>query len=112
MDPDHVFVRPRKVLRSAQEIKVWEKSEAYTEYLGFVSAIGEAVKGKRIRDGGGCSSGDDDLQREGETTKKAIEVISRLGLWVEQIPPVEQQQRFGNKAFREWHKKLEEVREG
>ena len=36
-------------------------------------------------------------------------LLDELDKWIDEIPPVEQQQRFGNKAFKDWHSKLEQV---
>ena len=38
-----------------------------------------------------------------------INLLGELDKWVSEFPPIDQQQRFGNKSFREWHKRLEEV---
>ena len=44
-----------------------------------------------------------------DPVKKVISMLDQMMEWVEQIKPVEQQQRFGNKAYRDWHQKLKEV---
>ena len=31
--------------------------------------------------------------------------------WIDEIPPTDQPQRFGNKAYRTWFEKLEQVRD-
>ena len=38
-----------------------------------------------------------------------LKVLEILDSWVDEIPLAEQQQRFGNKAFRDWHLRLEQV---
>lgn len=70
------------------------------EYLGFINAVGEAILGKRIRDAGVTMS---------PTTERVMQMLSKLSSWVDEIPLNEQEQRFGNKAYREWHKRLVEV---
>lgn len=37
-------------------------------------------------------------------------MLDTMESWIDQIPPIDQPQRFGNKAFRTWCSKLEEVR--
>ncbi len=69
------------------------------EYLGFLQAVGEAVKGKKIRDA-----------TSSPRTQRVLDLLQTLGAWIEEIPPLKQEQRFGNKAFRTWHARLEEVR--
>ena len=37
-------------------------------------------------------------------------MLDKLSLWVDEIPPIHQPQRFGNQAFRKWRDRLSEVR--
>lgn len=39
-----------------------------------------------------------------------IELLETLDKWIGEIPPIEQPQRFGNKAFRTFYSKLKDVR--
>lgn len=43
-----------------------------------------------------------------EVTAKLLSVLETLDTWVNEIPPVDQPQRFGNSAFRTWLKKVQE----
>jgi len=95
------FKIPTKCVKNVQDITVWEKSEAYQEYLGFIFAIGDAIKGKKIRDVKISDISNDSV------VKGLIKILDVLDSWINEIPPVEQQQRFGNKAFRDWHIRLE-----
>ena len=38
-------------------------------------------------------------------------MLETMDTWIGKIPPINQPQRFGNKAFRTWCGKLEEVRQ-
>ena len=40
---------------------------------------------------------------------KLIALLDTAEGWIADLPPVEQPQRFGNKAFRDWFKKLQQV---
>ena len=35
-------------------------------------------------------------------------VIAQLSTWIDNIPPIQQPMRYGNKAFRKWHAQLAE----
>ena len=35
--------------------------------------------------------------------------LAKCSAWVDEIPPLDQPMRFGNKAFRIWLEKIEEV---
>ena len=69
--------------------------------MGFIQSIGDAIAGKRI--------GEESIEMS-ESTVKLVHLLETLSTWVDNIKPVEQQQRFGNRAFKEWHNKLIEVR--
>ena len=73
------------------------------EYIGFIFAVGDSIKGKKIRD-----ISIEDVQNRVVITG-LLGLLDELDKWIDEIPPVEQQQRFGNKAFKDWHSKLEQV---
>ena len=37
-------------IKSQDLVKTWEDSEAYQEYVGFILAIGDTIKGKKLRE--------------------------------------------------------------
>lgn len=72
----------------------------FQEYLGFILALNDAVKGKALNSECFISP----------AVEKTIVMLTKFDQWITDIPPTEQPQRFGNKSFRDWHKKLSEVR--
>ena len=62
--------------------------------------IGDAIANKKIRD---------ESVEKSEAVIKFVDLLEILSNWIDEIKPVEQQQRFGNKAFKEWHSKLMDV---
>ena len=62
-------------------------------------ALNEAVKGKSLSIE--CP--------ESDVTKEMVSLLDKLDVWIEETPPIEQPQRFGNQAFRTWYKKVKEV---
>ncbi|KAI4464521.1 serine/threonine-protein phosphatase 2a regulatory subunit b [Holotrichia oblita] len=90
VDADHEYTTPAKCVKTPQDMQLWEKSEAYFEYVGFILAINEAVKGIKL------SMIRADLS---DTVLKLMELLDKLGAMIDQVPPVEQPQRFGNQAF-------------
>ena len=38
-----------------------------------------------------------------------VDAVEKMDAWVDEIPPVGQPQRFGNKAYRTWFSRMEEV---
>ncbi|XP_067001154.2 serine/threonine-protein phosphatase 2A activator [Anabrus simplex] len=95
---DHEYVIPRKEVTSMEDMQMWEKSEAYKEYVGFLLALNEAVQGKPLS--GICPVTD--------ITTGMLSLLDKLDQWIDETPPMEQPQRFGNQAFRKWYAKLKE----
>ena len=44
-----------------------------------------------------------------QTTKAVVNMLDQLDEWIEDIPLHTSPQRFGNRAFRDWGQRLEEV---
>ncbi|XP_035227221.1 serine/threonine-protein phosphatase 2A activator-like isoform X1 [Stegodyphus dumicola] len=95
------YFLPIKEVSSLADMKKWEQSEAYHEYMGFILAMNEAVKGKKISD----------VAVTSEVVNKMCDMLEILDKWIDEIPPIEQPQRFGNKAFRTFYAKLKEESE-
>ena len=68
--------------------------------MGFVNILNESVKGKKLRDDVSASP----------IVGKLLQLIEKLSSWMDEVPPVEQPQRFGNKAFRTWWERIRDVR--
>jgi len=101
------YIAPTKQVKNMEDLKKWEKSEAYQEYLGFIQMIGEAISGKRI-----C----DEIIEKSEPITKTLEMLDTFGQWTDEIKQKQQnwetkQQRFGNQAFRTWHGRLRDESE-
>ncbi|PIK57857.1 putative serine/threonine-protein phosphatase 2A activator-like [Apostichopus japonicus] len=95
---DLVFQEPTKQIKNVADLATWKKSQAYSDYMGFVRLMNTTVKGKKLTDECNVS----------ETCQKLITMIDTLDGWAEEIPPLQQPQRYGNQAFRTWHTKLKE----
>lgn len=95
------FVPPARKIMSMQDMVKWKNSEAYFDYMGFVMTMNEAVKGKKISDIGNMS----------QLVENMISMLDKLDKWIDEIPPIEQPQRFGNKAFRLWYNRVVEEKE-
>ena len=44
-----------------------------------------------------------------QTVTKLVELVNKMDAWITEIPPIDQPQRFGNKAYRDWFARLKEV---
>lgn len=92
------FHAPKKLINKGADLVVWTKSEAYHDMISFIMIVNNSVKGKRISDNYTTS----------QPIEKFVKILDTLSEWVDAIPPIDQPQRFGNKAFRQWHDKLKE----
>ena len=95
--PDYDFVEPVTKIKTAEMISVWEKSESYLEYLGFILAIGDSIKGRKITE---------DIEMS-QACQKLIVMLEKLSDNMKQCSPAEMQARYGNPAYRDWFDKLE-----
>lgn len=95
---DHEYVVPQRKVLNNGDMKQWENSEAYHEYQGFIMSMNEAVKGKAI-----------DTQMEPSANVMSIyQMLEHFNKLIDETPPIDQPQRFGNKAFAQWLTKISE----
>ncbi|KRX71104.1 Serine/threonine-protein phosphatase 2A activator, partial [Trichinella sp. T6] len=94
-----IFPKPpeRKVI-SPNDMHLWLDSQAYVDYMRFVRELNCSVKGLLMSD---CPPAN-------ENVKGILEVMKILHSWIDEIPLAPETARFGNKAFRIWHSRLEE----
>lgn len=79
---------------------IWEKSTAYYDIIGFINAISQSIQGKKLSTKLDPSPIADSLVRIFEVD---------LNKLVDETPPLDQPQRFGNKAYRDWFNKMTEA---
>ncbi|KAL0273462.1 UNVERIFIED_CONTAM: hypothetical protein PYX00_006118 [Menopon gallinae] len=93
---EHEYVTPKRAVMKMEDMTMWEKSEAYQEYLGFFISLNESVKGKSIHG----------KYPESPCVQSMVDLLETMEHWIDEYPPVEQPQRFGNQAFKSWYKRL------
>ncbi|KAG5221391.1 Serine/threonine-protein phosphatase 2A activator [Salix suchowensis] len=97
--------KPAQKIRFDSDVEVWRTTRSYQDYSIFLHRLTEAVVGQFLP-----------LTNPTQTLKPyigylgIIGVLDRLDRWIDDIPPLNSPQRFGNLAFRKWGKRLEEVR--
>ncbi|CAB1440901.1 unnamed protein product [Pleuronectes platessa] len=92
---------PKKEISVVPDMSKWKRSQAYADYMGFVLALNEGVKGKKLSTEYTVS----------ETVEKLLDLLETLDRWINETPPVDQPSRFGNKAYRTWYSKLDQEAE-
>lgn len=90
----HSFVAPERAIFEAGDVARFRESATLHELMAFVKTSAESVIGLKVSD---AEFVDCDVLTKYEG------FIGKLEALVEQIPPLKQPSRFGNKAFRTWH---------
>lgn len=94
------FEKPKKQISKQSDIDFFIESEAFDRLMNFIAALNEDVKGKKISS----------IESQSERVQSIVAMLEKLDRWIDEIPPSEQPQRFGNKSFRIWMERVEKVR--
>jgi serine/threonine-protein phosphatase 2A activator len=94
----HTFAVPTKKIDDIPTLEKFKKSEAHNDLLGFISMLVGAVKRSKMK----STPMTDNL-------KPIHAFLETIDKWIDEIPPVQQPMRFGNKAFRTWQDRVIKV---
>ena len=101
VEKDASFTVPEKKINSDIDVARFRNSIAFDRIVGFIELLNESIKGKTCVDEDIISS----------STIRAIgQILDVLNGYIDEIPPSTGPRRFGNVAFREWIKRLDEVK--
>lgn len=89
---------PKRAIMSPLDMGKWTKSKALAEYTGFIKRLNEMCKDTKLTDTFDISP----------MVQHLLDMLSKLSQWVDEIPAIQQPQRFGNKAFKTWLDKVKE----
>lgn len=98
VQPPYAFQYPRKRINNPADIDHLHQSEAGKTFLGFIVALSDSMKGKKLSD----------YCRESPMTLSICKVLEEMNSWIDDLPPKQQPARYGNPTFREWQSRLEE----
>lgn len=94
----HVFVKPEKKIRSQESLEQFSRKKYFNYIMIFVTELQASVF-KR------CISS----TIPAENLEPLMSLIGSLENLINDVPPLTQPMRFGNKAFKTWHAKALEV---
>ncbi|CAK8576362.1 unnamed protein product [Lathyrus sativus] len=94
--PPYQFQIPIKRIQSPDDIRRLQDSESGQNFVGFVVALSESIRGRKISDP--C--------HQSETINTIVSILETLTQWIDEIPPAQQAARYGNIAYRTWHERL------
>ncbi|XP_044478490.1 serine/threonine-protein phosphatase 2A activator-like isoform X1 [Mangifera indica] len=98
ISPPYNFQTPSKRIQSPDDIRHFIDSDSGKNFLGFVVALSESIRGHKISDQ--C--------HESQTIRTFSSIIDELIQWIDVIPPADQSSRYGNVSYRTWHSRLTE----
>ncbi|CAD6887238.1 unnamed protein product [Tilletia controversa] len=101
---------PVKRLYTDSDLASFQRSDAHRIFTLFVSRLAEASVGKPVLEHLPLSA-DSDAAEETSLTNRArriLHLLAELDRWTKEIEREQGPQRFGNIAFREWGRRLEE----
>ena len=95
---EFAVVKPYKAIRTTQDLERFKAGTTYALIKDFVLALNQSCKGKKIRDESRVVS---------PACQKVVGLVRTMSSWIDEIPPIQQPMRYGNKAFRDWALKAE-----
>eukprot|EP00927_Polykrikos_kofoidii_P066284 TRINITY_DN61911_c0_g1_i1.p1 TRINITY_DN61911_c0_g1~~TRINITY_DN61911_c0_g1_i1.p1 ORF type:complete len:394 (+),score=61.98 TRINITY_DN61911_c0_g1_i1:64-1182(+) len=96
---DHVEL-PRKRIHFQEDLQLFIKSRLFQQLMSFIGELSDAVRGKPLAP--------ERLDSASPLVRALVEMLGEVNKWIDDIPPLQQPMRFGNKAFRQWHSRLVE----
>ncbi|KAI0068967.1 Phosphotyrosyl phosphatase activator [Artomyces pyxidatus] len=98
-DVSHMRTLPSTKIHTDSDVELWKRTSGYRDYGIFLRRLNEAVVGYELPWTSSSPS---------EAAKAVLSMLEELDRWTDDIPPLPTPQRFGNLAFRQWGKRLEE----
>ena len=119
------FRKPVKTIYNQEDLKKFQASTTYHELLQFIQLSAEAIRGfempnlssstfteaSELSSSSSSSTTTITTPTPIPTCSKTVitditSFLTKISSWVDEIPPIQQPMRFGNKAFRDWHARL------
>lgn len=89
---------PKREILSPLDMDKWKKSKCFAEYVEFINTLNNEAKNTKLSDNFEASP----------SVQNILNLLSKLNEWIDEVPPIQQPQRFGNKAFKTWLTKVKE----
>jgi serine/threonine-protein phosphatase 2A activator len=96
------YIAAHKCIKTPQDMLAWQNSSTHMDLCNFILSICDAIPLKKVSD---------DFPKS-KASHALVAMLHKLSAWLEEFPPLQQQMRYGNKAFCQWHEKLKEEVEG
>ncbi|KAG6331065.1 hypothetical protein ID866_8026 [Astraeus odoratus] len=88
---------PQYKIKTDDDVFAWKRTRGYRDYWLFLLRLNEAVVGHPVpQTAGSCN----------QAITALLTLLDTLDAWINDIPPLQSPQRFGNLAFRTWGARL------
>mmetsp|Transcript_54561 Transcript_54561/g.129106 ORF Transcript_54561/g.129106 Transcript_54561/m.129106 type:complete len:427 (+) Transcript_54561:3-1283(+) len=87
---------PTKAIRVPDDLTRFQQGEAFRIVKEFILSLNDSCVGKRLQDVGPISP----------ECQAVVDVLKLMGKWVDEIPPIAQPMRYGNRAFKDWIERI------
>eukprot|EP00158_Paraphelidium_tribonemae_P005737 Partr_v1_DN27498_c1_g1_i1_m71741 putative PPIases accelerate the folding of proteins. It catalyzes the cis-trans isomerization of proline imidic peptide bonds in oligopeptides. Acts as a regulatory subunit for PP2A-like phosphatases modulating their activity or substrate specificity, probably by inducing a conformational change in the catalytic subunit, a direct target of the PPIase. Can reactivate inactive phosphatase PP2A-phosphatase methylesterase complexes (PP2Ai) in presence of ATP and Mg(2 len=91
------YTKPMKCINSKVDVEFFLASEGLARFMDFVIAINKSVSGCRVSS----------IPEPSKIVKALVGLLETLDKFIDEIPPAENPQRFGNQSFRAWISRVE-----
>ena len=96
--PTYIFIIPTRKIFDERDLEEFKKSSCRTEITNFIKMCSKAVYGKK--------ASDVNVTTTALTITKFQQFMDRLYALIDEVPPLHQPMRYGNRAFRAWHARM------
>ncbi|GAM21031.1 hypothetical protein SAMD00019534_042060, partial [Acytostelium subglobosum LB1] len=93
---DHTYVLPTKVITNQNELNQFLATDTARSLLSFIQRMGDGVVG--LANDAPCTVS--------QATESILNMLDIMSGWIDEIPPLAQPMRYGNKAYRTWHQRM------
>lgn len=93
---NHTFCIPTKQLTTPAELEQFQSSNCKQNLMYFILSLQDSVKNK-------CRSSTPPTA----STQGLLQILDSIDNWIDEFPPLNQPQRYGNKAFKSLQEKIE-----
>ncbi|GAB5361897.1 hypothetical protein AAMO2058_000752200 [Amorphochlora amoebiformis] len=94
------FIVPEKKLKNPMHLARFKTSVTNQRILNMISVVSDEIRGV------GMSKVEE--KNASKPIQSLCKALENMLAWMKDFPPIQQPMRFGNKAFRQWHKRLTE----
>ncbi len=101
VDKNFDFEEAKKLITNPAALESFLKSPTFKMLMDFICSLQKSVEGKSLLD--------IPFPSENQSLTKFSKIFEKLQELIKETPPFEDPQRFGNKAFKLWYDKVEEI---